>query len=216
MGQITGGTIYFERKTQPAQFEGKHAKVELTFVLAEGEELGSFLDTVANMAQAKALEMVGLKQAVATQPAPAQTPSQGTAGAKETAAKPARQPRTPKKDKETPADTAPKPDTTEATAKALTALDDLPDDTAEPQISTGEERKGPEDTVQDEFPDTTTEITDEQLDKIGHAFINSGVPGAGKKIRDLRDKYTGKPGQPLRTLAKEKRQEFVDELAKLK
>ncbi len=64
MAQITGGTVKFGRKTAPAQYENKEAVVELTFSLAEGEELGTFLDAVGAQAQAKALELVGLQSAV--------------------------------------------------------------------------------------------------------------------------------------------------------
>ena len=63
MAQITGGSVKFGRKTAPAQYENKEAVVELTFSLAEGEELGTFLDDVGAQAQAKALEMVGLQSA---------------------------------------------------------------------------------------------------------------------------------------------------------
>jgi hypothetical protein len=211
MGQITGGTVNFGRTVQPAQYESKKADVTLTFVLAEGEDMGEMLNHVA-LAQAKALEMVGLKAQAASAPAAAKTEPTATAETAKTSEKAPKTPRVPKK----PVAADPAPPTAaatpEAVAKALTALDDLGPD--KPQISTGEERVNPAE-IQDEFPDTVAEITDEQLDKIGHAFINSGVPGAGKKIRDLRDEWTGKPGQPLRTLAKEKRQAFVDALGKL-
>jgi hypothetical protein len=61
MTHITRGKINFGRTVQPAQYESKRADVELEFVLAEGEELGNTLDKVAEIAKAKALEMVGLK-----------------------------------------------------------------------------------------------------------------------------------------------------------
>jgi hypothetical protein len=63
MPQITAGKVSFARSVQPAQYETKKAEVELSFSLAEGEELGAWLDDVAAKAQAKALEMVGLKPA---------------------------------------------------------------------------------------------------------------------------------------------------------
>lgn len=60
--QITGGRVIFARSVQPAQYETKKAEVEITFTLAEGEELGTTLDRAAEVAQAKALEMVGLQK----------------------------------------------------------------------------------------------------------------------------------------------------------
>jgi hypothetical protein len=61
MAQITGGKITYARTIQPAQYESKRAEVELTFVLAEGEDLGNTLDDVARKVKTKALQMVGLK-----------------------------------------------------------------------------------------------------------------------------------------------------------
>jgi hypothetical protein len=69
MPQITAGKISFARSVQPAQYETKKAEVELSFSLAEGEELGAWLDDVAAKAQAKALEMIGLKPATEAKPA---------------------------------------------------------------------------------------------------------------------------------------------------
>lgn len=61
MSQITGGKISYGRTVQPAQYESKKAEIELTFVLAEGEKLGSTLDHAAEIAKNKVLELVGLK-----------------------------------------------------------------------------------------------------------------------------------------------------------
>jgi hypothetical protein len=61
--QITGGKVTFGRSVQPAQYETKKAEVEITFTLAEGEALEGKLDYAAEVAQSKALEMVGLKTA---------------------------------------------------------------------------------------------------------------------------------------------------------
>jgi hypothetical protein len=69
MAQITGGIVKFGRKTAPAQYENKEAVVELYFSVAEGEALGTFLDDVGHQAQAKALELVGLKPAAEAKPA---------------------------------------------------------------------------------------------------------------------------------------------------
>jgi hypothetical protein len=61
MVQITQGKVIYSRTIQPAQYESKKAEVELTFVLAEGEDLGNALDETAEIVKAKALEMVGIK-----------------------------------------------------------------------------------------------------------------------------------------------------------
>ena len=199
---ITGGKVTFKT---PSGFEHKSASVEITF------DNEADLDRAAALAQSKALQMIAVKLEVGA-PVAAKTEPTAPAVTPVTPEKAPRTPRAPKKPVTTETAPTTAAATPEAVAKALTALDDLPAD--KPQISTGEERVNPAE-IQDEFPDTVAEITDEQLDKIGHAFINSGVPGAGKKIRDLRDEWTGKPGQPLRTLPKEKRQAFVDALGKL-
>ena len=61
MVQITQGRVVYSRTIQPAQYESKKGECELTFVLAEGEDLGNALDECAELVKAKALEMVGVK-----------------------------------------------------------------------------------------------------------------------------------------------------------
>lgn len=63
---ITGGKVTFTRSIQPAQFETKKAEVEIVFTMAEGASLEAGqaeLNAAAEMAQSKALEMLGLKKA---------------------------------------------------------------------------------------------------------------------------------------------------------
>lgn len=76
--QITGGKVTFTRGIQPAQFETKKAEVEISFTLAEGEELGAGLDRAAELAQGKALELVGLKKPAVTAGSTAQTTQEAT------------------------------------------------------------------------------------------------------------------------------------------
>ena len=63
MAQITAGRVVYSRTVQPVQYESKRAEIELNFVLVEGEDLGDTLAEVAEIVQAKTLEMVGLKKA---------------------------------------------------------------------------------------------------------------------------------------------------------
>ena len=57
---ISSGRVVYLRSVQPAQYETKKAEVELTFSLAEGEELGDHLNYVSSLAMARAHQMVGI------------------------------------------------------------------------------------------------------------------------------------------------------------
>lgn len=59
MPQITGGRVVFSRTVQPAQYESKRAEVELTFVLAEGEDLNGTLNDVSLKAKNQVLDILG-------------------------------------------------------------------------------------------------------------------------------------------------------------
>lgn len=69
--QITGGSVSFERKFQPEQYGSKGAKVEISFSMAEGEDLGNKLDAVGDMVKSKALQLCNLKVEVAAVTPPA-------------------------------------------------------------------------------------------------------------------------------------------------
>ena len=58
MAQITSGRVVFARTVQPANFESKRAEVELSFVLAEGEELKDTLEKVGLQCRAAVLDLV--------------------------------------------------------------------------------------------------------------------------------------------------------------
>lgn len=68
MPQITGGRVVFSRTVQPAQYESKRAEVELTFVLAEGEELNSTLNDVSLKAKSQVLDILGINSSPAHKP----------------------------------------------------------------------------------------------------------------------------------------------------
>lgn len=206
--QITGGIISFERKTQPAQYEGKHAKVELTFAMGEGEELGDKLDQVAILAKNKALEMVDLKPSTTTTGVKVETaPATPPAGGKEP-----RKPRANAKSPETKAadslETAQTAATPPATPPATKAADDLPD--AKPQISTQpENRVGPGDVDPDLVAPTT--ISDETLVKFVSTVAAKYKDGSGfDKIRDFRDTFPGSTKVQVRQIPQELRKAFVD------
>jgi hypothetical protein len=57
---ISSGRVVYLRSVQPAQYETKKAEVELTFALAEGEELGNTLGYVSSLAMARAHQMIGI------------------------------------------------------------------------------------------------------------------------------------------------------------
>lgn len=61
MAQITSGKVSYARTVQPVQFESKKAEVELSFILAEGEDLDNTLEDVGNKVRAECLRLVGLR-----------------------------------------------------------------------------------------------------------------------------------------------------------
>ena len=56
--QITSGRVVFSRTVQPAQYESKKAEVELSFVLAEGEELKDTIEEVGERCKDAVLDLV--------------------------------------------------------------------------------------------------------------------------------------------------------------
>ena len=59
--QITGGKVSFKRSYQPEQYGSKGADVEISFMMAEGEELGTKLDDVAKLVKGKVLQLCNIK-----------------------------------------------------------------------------------------------------------------------------------------------------------
>jgi hypothetical protein len=59
--QITSGRVVYRRTIQPVQFESKSAEIELSFSLAEGEELGDALVETMEIAKEEVLITLGLK-----------------------------------------------------------------------------------------------------------------------------------------------------------
>lgn len=62
MGQVTNGTVRFERTVKISEYEPKKAAAELTFTVGEGEDFEKMFSTASLAAQAKVLSMLGLSQ----------------------------------------------------------------------------------------------------------------------------------------------------------
>jgi hypothetical protein len=199
--QITGGRVSFRRVVQPAQYESKEGLVELTFSIPEGEgdKAQAFLDQTAQLAQAKALELVGLKPAVSK---PVELKVVETAKPAET--KEAAAAKLNAKDAETKeVKTTPK-----VKAKPADTLDDLPEIRKNP-----EDRKPPEDPDGlDGLEETVKEVTDTELRDAVNAWVTKHKNQAA--VRELRAKYAG-PAGGLVNIPQEKRQAFLKDLATL-
>jgi hypothetical protein len=202
---ITSGRVVFSRKVAPAQYESKTAEVELTFILAEDEELGDTLDVVGQQAKAKALELVGLKSSVeAAAPTPGPAPEKLDMRTKEAKAKAA-------------ADKA-------AAAAALNAKDTStkqttaspPQEPSQPAAPASSKEVDPGD---DEFEITPPKpITDVDLTKACSAKnqILQQKHGAASPamIKALRREFVPEP-QQLKDIPQEKRAEFLKRLEAL-
>lgn len=208
--QITGGRVSFRRIVQPAQYESKEGLVELTFVVDEGagDKAQSFLDITAQMAQAKALEMVGLKPTTST-----------------------KLPDLKVVEKETPVSEATQKAKDEAKAKAAAKLNakdkaapkgDLDGLDDKPQISKSPEDRKPADELDGldkevlgdpDGLDAPKEITDTELRDAVSAWVNKNKNAAA--VKELRSKFAGPPPKGLNDIPQEKRAAFVAELNKL-
>lgn len=216
--QITGGKVIFQRSVQPAQYETKKAEVELSFTLSEGESLEGKLDEVSAIAQAKALELVGLKPATTTVK-PTSVP----------ATKPATEPKgktkadleveqnaklngkevKPVKEKKTP----PKP-------PAENIMGDVEEITA--NISTGEERKDPAQVSEDDEllglggEAADEPVTDEELvSQVAKHNAKIKNPTAIKLLIAEYFEKGGKVQPALKLIPANKRRDFLDKLLKL-
>lgn len=209
---ITGGKVTFGRTVQPAQYETKRAEVEIHFTIAEGagpEAEQAELNAAAEMAQAKALELVGLRKA---DKAPAAELAAPEKPAPKKADKPAAE--TPKQTKskadleaELMAQLAAKE---AAAAKSAATVED-----PAPNISTTpEDRKDPAAVDDDLFKadETPPQITDADL-RTRITKHNEKIKN-GPAIRTLIAKYV-KAGQGANDIPMDKRQAFLTELEAL-
>ncbi len=204
---ITAGFIEYSEQLQPGTFGSPQAKARFDFAIPDGESYEATSQLAAREAKNYVRAILGLKKAEApAQPAPT------TENRLEAAAAPAPQndkeklaqalvekttPPAPKKGKKAPALTV-----EPATGQAISAGDP------------GDDPKAPSD--DDEIFGKTTEIvvvTDKEL--VDAAQAKNKALGDPEKILALRAKYAGPPPKQMRDIPKEKRAEFLKELAAL-
>lgn len=213
--QITNGKVSFTRSVKPADYEKKEATVELSFGIADGEDPAEVVARVGQLAQEKALQLVGLKPvAVAPPLVSAQAGAPPATGGKEAYAAanaPARRPpgRPPK-----PAAEPPK-----AGPAAVTGNDADPAASAEAMKATHAAAE-----VSDDDALLGTEsrppITDEVIRKaltLKNKKLQDAQPDASKKqgeavkLRGLIQKYAKSSAE----IPADVRQKFLDELEAL-
>jgi hypothetical protein len=193
---ITSGRVVFSRKVAPAQYESKSAEVELTFILAEDEELGNALDVVGHQAKAKALELVGLKSSAEATPAPlAEKVDQRTKDAKKAAAA---------------ASMNAKDASTKPTTVSLALVH------SQPAVPASSQEVG----LDDEFQelDVAPPITDADMTKAcsekNQKLQAKHGAASPTMIKALRAEFVPAPGQ-LKDIPQEKRAEFLKRLEAL-
>jgi hypothetical protein len=212
--QITGGRVVYGRTVQPAQYESKKAEVEITFVLAEGEDLGDSLDKAAAYAMSKGQEMVGVKPA--TKPARSAMAEDG-ARAEAAEAAVVLDKRTKEGKEAAKAAAAAAMNAKDAGKKPDTEA--LPED--KPAISTTpENRVDPNDTsFLDEGSEEPAVITDKELHdaagKKNTVLMKTHGNAAPAMIKALKNEYAPLPKQ-LKDIAQDKRAEFLKRLEALK
>lgn len=218
MVALTGGSVTYERKIKPADYESKGAIVQLSFNLEDGADIQAALDRVSALAMGQAHRMVGVNEKIAgaapTEPVKTKADIEAEK-AKELAEKEAagnpksratRPPATKKKDADTKAD-------------AASAASVVEEEVTTGAISTTpEDRKNPAEIGDDDLlspgGDTaTTQITDAELtDAITQ---HNGKVKNAPEIRKLIGEYV-KPPATARDIPQDKRAEFVEKLKKVK
>lgn len=212
MAKISGGTVTFGRTVNLGDYNSKKAEATIGFSVEDG---GS-IDEASAVAVAKVNELLGIAPKIAgVEPAKTTVyPAKEThdaAGIKEANAgkleaekkKPGRPPKV-----------APAAEP----AKVEDDFPDIPEDLkAKPQISTGEERKGPEDKDEDWGAEaaavTDLEMTSKMNHKNGELRKTHG-DAAAPMIRKLIGKYVTPP-KTAREIPAEARAKFLEELAAL-
>lgn len=206
---ITGGKVTFGRVVQPAQYETKRAEVEIFFSLPEGvgaDAAQDELNKAADMAQAKALELVGLKKAEKAPEKPAEAAPE--------------KPKAEKPKAEVPKATRTKADIEKEVVAAAGGTVELPKDPA-PNISTNpEDRKDPAQVEDDPAAVGDDALFTADAAPVTDADLRNAITKKQEKIknavaiRGLIGKYV-KPGQGAGDIAADKRQAFLVELEAL-
>lgn len=223
MTQITGGFIEYSEQLQPGTFGSPQAKAHFDFGVTEGESYEATAQLAAQQAKNYVRTILGLKKAEApaaiatlatAQPAPTTEhrleTAVGSAGAsvlndKEKLAQAAgllAAPPAPKKARKaaTPALVA---EIAAATGQAISA--GTPGDDPSPIDELDEILGG--------SPEPVQNFTDQELTQAVQA--KNRVLKDAQKIYDLRTAYTGEPKKTVREIPKEKRAQFLKDLAAL-
>jgi len=203
---MTGGSVTFERKIKPADYESKGAIVQLSFNIADGQDTQAVLDEVSKMAMGQALKMVGVQEQPGKTKADLEKEALDRAGQGNPPAASSKSPRKPPSSKKTEEKADP--------AKDPAAVDDAP--AGERQVSANpEDRKDPA-AVDDALfsaADAPKEITDAELMQEITAH-NAKVKNA-PEIRKLIGEYVKPPGQ-ARDIPQNQREAFVKKLKEIK
>lgn len=212
--QITSGIVMYSRVVKDDDYGIKReAKVELSFMVAEGEEPD--VDRAKDLAVAKVHEMLRVKPATKSEPAAvpnsagsplpahpgaAAVPAPANDKAKLAAA--AAEKATPK---EAPAE---KPEKAPAKKKPVPAIEQR-------QISTGEERKDPNDMSElfGEEEEKPREITDKELNEEVQKKVAALKSSA--QVLALKKTYVGEMPKTVRDIPQDKRAQFLKDMKAL-
>ena len=235
MAQVTGGKVSFSRKFQPEQYGSRGAEAEISFIVAEGEDLlqaNEWFDRAGRMAQAKVMELVyakapvGAKAVTADLPAPTKTAvAEALVGSLVVEADKA----------ETKEQAAAKMNAKEAgpdsvdikakakAAKALAAIKakeaaakaPAEDPFAPAAISTGEARVSPDDDMDALLAEPAAEVALTPKDCKDAVIKKMAAINNPKAIKVVIGKYVSLP-QTITDIPVDKRAEFVAEIGALK
>jgi hypothetical protein len=229
MAQISGGKVSFKRTFQPEQYGSRGAEAELSFVLAEGEDLlkaNEWFDRCGRLAQEKVMELVyakapaGAKAVVKDLPAPAEKASpevkvlaaavieaDKAEGKEQAAAK------LNAKDEAAKAKVAKAMKAIEA--KIATKVDKKEDPFETPAaISTGEERVSPDDDMDALLAEPAAEVALTPKDCKDAVIKKMAAINNPKAIKVVIGKYVTLP-QTITDIPVDKRAAFVAEIAAL-
>lgn len=204
MVEITGGSVSFERSVKVADYENKKLRLDLSFNTEEGkalsnEDVNAVIDRCMTFVQVK----LGLQKAAPA--APATTPAApGKTKADLEAAKRAAL----KAEEGNAKAEAPKTSRGRAVTPPVPAGDEIPMEDTKPAISTGDERKAPDDNLDDVMglPAPEQPITDKELNE-ACARVNAKLKNP-MAIKEVIFKYA----KQIAGIPVDKRKEFLEKL----
>lgn len=225
MSQIINGKVSFGRTVKTGDYENKRADVEIAFSVGEGEDATAIIEKASSVAQAKCLELLGIKSGAASPPAQQQSASTVVPEPPDKTPAAASVPKRaagPRKPPTVVADITPEEIAEAKAAKERGAISETPEDRTEPnpgdQFGAGETAQaavegdagGPpeDDFTAEEPPPTEADLLSACQKKA------AAVPGSATAIKQLIAKYV-KPPKSVREIDPAVRKNFLDELAKL-